>query len=636
MLTQVRSLTLCAAALFAASCVVTNESNSADGAVGGRTGSGGAKGSAGDYPDVGAESGGAAADAATSGGASGSGGIGSTDPSGSDANAADARIDAHSSSGGATGRGGSTGTGGTLVDSGLGGPDSGVAADPCLGVTPAGECASSNQVRRCAVPTGNGVPQLVTETCGATESCSTTLVPGIAFCVPSRGKCTPGEQACATSTQLRVCDSTGAWQTTTCPNVCRPSALGAFCDSTSTIAYTGTIQYEARGPNASKTDWSTTTVHAPGNGLLLVSSRGGQTVDSALADSTGAFTIQIPSPWQTGDQLTVMLVNPNSTKTAIAFAVAQPDVPDGQVDTLAPPGVNPQLWLWSIDPQTSPSGSTLLITEAIGSGAVRVFDYLRYSYAFAQAKYNKPGKPLVVWFRMNTSWSCGACFNDTPTQFGSMQFQSQIVLPATAQDEGYWADPKTAHELGHWVMASYGRMPNEGGPHCVGVTTLPGQAWAEGWATGFSSVVRTDRVFYDKQQGTMFWIDLGARQYSGGTAWQRPDPMAGLLQKVDENEVAATLWALNSRSDVGTDVLFAAISSQRMTSSPFARGYTRHSWTMAAQCVRGAEHDTGESAPMLADFLDALRCTGTPGTAVDTVTNPSTYYPYPSSSPLCQ
>jgi hypothetical protein len=331
-----------------------------------------------------------------------------------------------------------------------------------------------------------------------------------------------------------------------------------------------------------------------------------------------------------------MLVNPNSTKTAIAFAVAQPDVPDGQVDTLAPPGVNPQLWLWSIDPQTSPSGSTLLITEAIGSGAVRVFDYLRYSYAFAQAKYNKPGKPLVVWFRMNTSWSCGACFNDTPTQFGSMQFQSQIVLPATAQDEGYWADPKTAHELGHWVMASYGRMPNEGGPHCVGVTTLPGQAWAEGWATGFSSVVRTDRVFYDKQQGTMFWIDLGARQYSGGTAWQRPDPMAGLLQKVDENEVAATLWALNSRSDVGTDVLFAAISSQRMTSSPFARGYTRHSWTMAAQCVRGAEHDTGESAPMLADFLDALRCTGTPGTAVDTVTNPSTYYPYPSSSPLCQ
>ena len=529
--------------------------------------------------------------------------------------------------------GGSTailGIGGSSVVSGTGGW---TASDPCLGVTTYGVCVGNNQVTRCAVPTGNGVPQLVTESCGSSAQC--TVVGGVALCLPLPGKCISGEQACATTTRIRICDTSGAWQEQDCPSTCSSSALGAFCDSTSTGAYAGTIKYEARGLNALMTDWGTSIVTAPGVGILIVSSRNGQVVDAQVADSTGSFTIQLPKTWQTGDQLTAMLVSPNETKTGYAFAVAQPDVADGMVGYLAPPGANPQLWLWSIDPLATPSGSTVVITEALGSGAVRVFDYLRYSYAVAYNYFGKAGKPLVVWMRNNTSWSCGACFVERLVSIQSMQFQSQFVLPATSQDQSYWADPKTAHELGHWVMASFGTSPNEGGQHCIGETTWPGQAWSEGWATGFSSIVRNNGIFYDKQNGSMFWLDLDAHQYSGVTAWQRPTPSGGLLQYMDENEVAAMLWSLNGRTDVGANVLFTALGSTRMTTSPFARQYTRHTWSMTAQCERGAAVDTYESAPMVADFMDALRCSGIPAAAIDAVANPTTYYPYPSNSPLC-
>src|SRR5690606_34614971 len=108
----------------------------------------------------------------------------------------------------------------------------------------------------------------------------------------------------------------------------------------------------------------------------------------------------------------------------------------------------------------------------------------------------------------------------------------------------------TAHELGHWVMSTYGRSPGEGGQHILGIPSHPGLAWSEGWATWFSSVVRDSLVYYDKQGGVFFWIDLGARAYSGGQPWLRPEARFGLEQLMDENEVARTLLALTTESSV--------------------------------------------------------------------------------------
>ncbi len=505
-------------------------------------------------------------------------------------------------------------------------------ADPCRGLPVGGVCLSASQVARCAAATGNSQPQVVMRVCAATEECQ--VLRGVAECVARSGTCVAGEQSCVSATRIRVC-SQGMWQETACPGACRSSPLGAFCASlVTTTAYRATMKYQARGPNAMFTDWSTSTVDVAAQGLLVASVRGDAIVDAVTTDSTGAFTIAIPSPWQAGDRLIALAIRANDDQTGLAYAVAQPDVPDGELNVTAAPGPRAQTWSWTIDPVRWPSGSSLVITEAIGSGAVRVFDYLRYSHAYARARFGRAGPAVVVWLRMNTSWTCGACFLSAPSKVGSLPFDSQIFVSASRRDQTFWADPVTAHEIGHWAMWAYGTSPNESGQHCAAQPTLPGQAWSEGWATAFSSIVRDDSLYYDKQEGSMFWFDLAARGYVAG-GWQRPIASAGLHQPMDENEVAAMLWAFAGRPDVGSGRIFTALASPTLNASTFARGYTRHIWEMNG-CMRYNVRNTRQSAPMVADFLDALRCGGVPAAAIDAVTIPAMYYPYPSGTPLCQ
>lgn len=201
-------------------------------------------------------------------------------------------------------------------------------------------------------------------------------------------------------------------------------------------------------------------------------------------------------------------------------------------------GPNANWWGWGWYDQTlGAPGSTLTITEQQGSGAMRVFDYLRYAHEITEFMYKSSGKRLVIWLSPNTSWSCGVCFMPQLVSFSGQQFTSQIFIPATAQDTSFWSDAVNAHELGHWVMASYGTSPYENGPHALGCQTFPGQAWSEGWATGFSSIARADSRYYDKQKGTFFWFDIDKHQYSPneGVVWKNPDPNAGLQQLMDEN-----------------------------------------------------------------------------------------------------
>jgi hypothetical protein len=234
---------------------------------------------------------------------------------------------------------------------------------------------------------------------------------------------------------------------------------------------------------------------------------------------------------------------------------------------------------------------------------------------------------------MNTWWDCGSCFAPSPTTVSGLNFDTAMFIPANAADQGYWSDPVTAHEFGHWVMESFGYSPKEGGLHCLGVPTFPGQAWSEGWATAFSGFTRNDSVYYDKQNGAMFWFDLTLRQYSDARLWQRPSASAGLFQAMDENEVATMLWQLALDPAVGRPSVLGALTTSRLTVPPFGRGYTRRSWQQACPPL---EYDpSGESVPMFADYLDSLVCQGAPATAIDNVTNPTVYYPYPSNLPIC-
>lgn len=508
------------------------------------------------------------------------------------------------------------------------------APDPCQGYPAEGICVSPSEIYRCLVPTGSATPALSSESCSALEHCVETDEG--AACEPKPGLCDPGASECDGDT-LRECDADGAWHESTCELACKTSALGAFCATLETLPYEATIEYAARGPNDpdAPTGWTELASELPARGLLVVSLRGETLIDATITDESGHFELEIPSVASAEDEVLAFLVRPGAGGVGAAFAVMQPDVGDEEQFVFAADTGAPEHWLWSIDPAVTPSGGTVLIDEDEGSPAVHVFQQLRAAYEATAAHYGVPGEPLVVWLRMNTSWSCGACFFRKPKRVAGFDFTHQIVLPATAQNTEYWGDAVSAHELGHWVMSAYGTSPDEGGPHCVGVATFPGQAWSEGWATAFSSLIRGSELYFDKQSGTFFWVDLAARAYSFPVLWKRASVEGGLLQRVDEFEVSAMLWELHDSHDVALSTLLDALASPRMKQAPFARGYARHTWKTAGCTAVDVTTVEGETKPMFADYLDALRCAGLSAEIIDAVTDPDTHYPYPSAEPLC-
>jgi hypothetical protein len=103
---------------------------------------------------------------------------------------------------------------------------------------------------------------------------------------------------------------------------------------------------------------------------------------------------------------------------------------------------------------------------------------------------------------------------------------------------------------------------------------------------------------------------------------------------MDENEVSAMLWNLSSQQGLTNSPLDDALASGRMNYPPFGRGYNRHVWDMDG-CDRINVTELNESAPMLADFFDALVCDGISAWMIDEATEPDIHYPYPSDDPIC-
>lgn len=535
----------------------------------------------------------------------------------------------------ACGRGGAScmacDTGSTCTDSSCQAPQ-----DPCNGVSTEGRCTSSTQLQICVQPTGSGSSRLSTVDCAPGEACS--VESGAASC-KLVATCREGDTECASSTTLRTCEN-GDWATSTCPGRCADSALGAVCQSTSgTVQLSGRVMYELRTPNSNRTDWGTP-IDVPAQGFLVRSLRnvGGSVtyydtqVTSYTAEDGGRFTIEVPASPTANDFIIVYAIG-QQTSGALSFVVADPRLSAGahMVEDQIP---SPAAWSWSWRTDSLSDGDMLRITQPQGAGAARVFDYLRYVYNSSDERWAGQSKdPLVVWLGLNVTWSCGACQWGIPTtQFGT-RFTSQIFMPGGA-DQSYWSDSVTAHELGHWVMGTFGRSIGEGGTHCIGSASGPGLAWSEGWATWFSADARSSSLYLDKQNGALFWLDLAGRDTSG-SSWPRPTANKSLNQDIYEFEVSAMMWELSANQGVDQSAFDSALSSPRMTVAPFARGYTRHTWDVNG-CTRVHISDTGESTPHFADYLDALRCGGVSRAAIDAATEPASRYPYPSGSPKCR
>lgn len=544
------------------------------------------------------------------------------------------------------------------------------AEDPCGGVTAGGRCLSANTLERCVVNSGFGTPQRVTLTCGPGEQCMAAA--GEARCVLT-AVCREGATRCASGAFQRCAG--GQWSVVTCNGTCQQTALGAECvaRTTGTRTYSGRLQYHLRAPNPLRTGWQSTTTLAVAQGFLVVSLRGSQvlgtTVTGTGTTDGGRFSVPVsatPGP----DDLLVFLAAQQDARGEAQLALAfrgldaqnSPGLPGGctalgsttrRCRTDAEnPAQRPAVWNWSMRGAELPPDGEIEIRPDYSEPA-RLFDWARYVYNRARTSlYGRDGDSLVMWFIPGVKWDCGNCQNNVRYSFATasgapLLFESQIWFSGGPEQLG-WADAVTTHELGHWMMDSYGRNPGEGGQHFIGEPVFPGMAWSEGWATFHNAEARQDPVYLsvsssnDASLAVSMWsLNLDARSYSDPrNRWTRPQASQGLYQRMDENEVASLLWRL-SRGTRGAGPIYQAMSAPRArlptSTGAWERGYNRISWRTNARGIdESTVFRTSDPAPMFADFLDALRCNGFPATDLDGVLVPSTYYPYPSANPLCR
>lgn len=555
---------------------------------------------------------------------------------------------------GACGDSGGTPSGG---DSGTDGgtPSGDGGADPCNGVTTGGRCMSTSSYQHCEITSENAAndARLVTEMCGAGETCQEA--DGRARCAqpPSRSGmpgCREGATACGAGTTLRTC-TMGAWVDSACPEACETSQTGAQCVTTAnTRMLTGRFVFQRRRPEPADMprDWGMPE-DAPGRGFSVGVLRGstliGSAVTSADAATAGQFTVRAPDTAMAGDSLVVAAIQRDAEGSA-RVVIADPMLPAGmQSESAVDRVTNPTAWQWRFDLAMPPADGVFRVSESEGSGVANVFDVHAMVYRSALAHYGQPPFGLLIWMGRGAQWPCGACVGSNSVQAFGTRFENQEWFPYD-NDMSMFSDSVIGHEAGHWIMNAYGRSPGEGGGHTASVPAFPGLAWSDGWATGYSSLVRADPMYVDKQNGSMFWSNISTRTSTDG-ARPRPAPngpdvmpssVPGLLQRMGEEEVSAILWVLGS-GGMNLPPIYNALASPRMrtpsASGAFERGYLRHSYDFTSGQYRNIA-TSREPAPTLPDFLDALLCSGFPRDTVDRATEPMMFYPFPSDRTMCR
>jgi len=488
----------------------------------------------------------------------------------------------------------------------------------CASLPEGGRCLGARVVERCV----DG--RLQQEDCGTGDAC---VEEGTAHCAMGAA-CVDGTTRCTPGGALEACQE-GRWRARECARTCVDVGRSGWC-GTPGATLSGMVRYARRGPDAAFRAWTAEAELVPARGFLVASYRGDTLVDLGVTDAQGYFTVRVPEQAGEADRVIVYAAGRSAPGT-VAYAVAAPGL-SGSHRVPATPGTSASLWSWSRPLRELASRPVFTIREEEGSGAAAVFEALRTAWYRSRERYGRPGLPVVAWLGFGTTWSCGACFAKWPVTAAGRKWEAQVWLPGDG-DAAWWSEAMMLHELGHWVMASYGTSPQEGGQHFVGLPTFPGQAWSEGWATWFSADSRGSPRYYDRQGGTMFWVDLDAREPAWGE-WVRARPGDGLLQRLEENEVAAILYRLGTGTP-SRQPLYEALASPAMNAAPWARGYRRHKWRVEEGKVVDVV-ETQEPAPCLADFLDAMMCRGFPASVMDAATEPALAYPYPSAAPLCR
>lgn len=477
----------------------------------------------------------------------------------------------------------------------------------CGPVPPEGICAGPRSIDRCVGFWYAGF-RVEREDCEEDEVCRQDETG--AACHPAPDPCKGLEPYCTEEGNLKFCRG-GDWDERPCDHGCVVGGLGPACrgPNPGSVVRTGSVFYDHFLPNEGYTGWSKAL--RPAAGLTANSLSDGEIFDVSAVGEDGTYEVLVPEWPGEGDGM-IFVANLESEEEGVPTVVVRHPLESGGSWADGP------IFSWS----QRYGESKAIIREADGSGALQVFQGL-LSAARWNATFFDSAPQLTAWVALNENVICEACY------FPS----SRKIVMSGMNGPHYKSDATIFHELGHYFydVSGAGAAYGEEGHHCLGVPVPPAQALEEGHASWYAAELLGDSRIHSESHGTFYYWDIGARTYSGGRThlFKEPNPKRGLDQKVNETWVAAVLWDLGEEFG-SSDPIHRALF-RREVREPSR--YTAKYWTRES-CETWNPVESWLPAPILADLLDALVCSGFPRGLVDTIVWP--HYPYDSSAPRCR
>ena len=188
--------------------------------------------------------------------------------------------------------------------------------------------------------------------------------------------------------------------------------------------------------------------------------------------------------------------------------------------------------------------------------------------------------PLHFVWSEGENVECGTCYRDGDVP-------RTIYLYGIPNDNDALDDPVILHELGHYLQNVYSHQDSPGGSH-DGSPVDPRLAWAEGWSTAFSGMVRGDPVYFDTRgdRRTVHDIETPDMDYGAFTGDSLDDPISEYL-------VAALLYDLWDEQDDDADTIHAGAEVVRPLVEHLGDGQ------LATRGTQGVD---------LIDYLDGALC----------------------------
>lgn len=450
---------------------------------------------------------------------------------------------------------------------------------------------------------------------------------------PADAVCTVGGACvtCAADCAGRVCGPDGCGGSCgACPDGIDCTGAGR-CDA----RVTGRFLRERRAPNAGLTALSATEV-VPAAGVPVLVTEGAVVRATVETDDDGRIDLLLDPPPTDPVAITLVasLVDAEGAPLVTLIdgaGVAFPTSAGVPIDAT-------RVWAWSVDAADGLDLGELTITASQGAGALQLLAWMRDLRAATLALYGDtpPLPSLAVLWAPGASPPCLACF--LPAEYGPVRLTADgapavdygraIWLSGTSATPYHWTPSMVGHEFGHYVMDTFSRSPDEGGPHAWDNLINPALAWSEGFATFFGqwwlSADAPVSRFFSMQSGTQYWIDIeriGAAPGSDDSSFASvtfplPRNDCPLPQRLNEAVVAAILWDLWDETsqldepeavELG-DLLFDLLASERVLDPSLDRGY----------CKEGSGNLVCRTSPPpatlvgcktdLVDLLDAIRC----------------------------